>query len=75
MRRRQTVPTSTLFVVNFDVERTTERDLEKVFEEFGKLKRVQIKRNYAFIQFDTVEQASDAVKATHLTELLGKQPG
>jgi splicing factor, arginine/serine-rich 4/5/6 len=38
------------FVVNFDVERTRERDLERHFEQYGRLRRVQIKRNYAFVQ-------------------------
>lgn len=46
LRKRQTKPTTTLFVVNFDVDRTRERDLEKHFEPYGRLKRVQIKRNY-----------------------------
>lgn len=64
LRRRQTKPTTTLFVVNFDVDKTRERDLERHFEPYGKLRRVQIKRNYAFIQFDTVDQSTDAPKAT-----------
>ena len=46
LRKRQTKPTTTLFVVNFDVDRTRERDLEKHFEPYGRLKRVQIKKNY-----------------------------
>lgn len=71
LRRRQQMPTSTLFVVNFDVEKTRERDLERHFEEYGRLKRVQIKRNYAFVQFETIDQAGDAVKGTHLHDFMG----
>ncbi|KAK9787745.1 hypothetical protein WJX73_010631 [Symbiochloris irregularis] len=71
-RRKHTTPTTTLFVVNFDVERTRERDLERHFEEYGRLKRVQIKRNYAFIQYETVDQATDAVKGTHLQDFMGR---
>lgn len=72
LRRRQTKPTTTLFVVNFDVENTVERDLERHFEQFGKLTRVQIKRNYAFIQYDDVESATAAVDNCHLSRLAGK---
>jgi hypothetical protein len=71
LRRRQTKPTTTLFVVNFDVDKTRERDLERHFEPFGKLRRVQIKRNYAFIQYEDVDQAADALKACYGTCLAG----
>ena len=71
LRRRQTKPTTTLFVVNFDVDKTRERDLEKHFEPFGKLRRVQIKRNYAFIQYEDVDQSNDALKACNGTCLAG----
>jgi hypothetical protein len=46
VRKKTTKPATTLFVVNFDVDRVRERDLERHFEPYGKLKRVQIKRNY-----------------------------
>ena len=71
LRRRQTKPTSTLFVVNFDVEKTLERDLERHFEKYGRLTRVQIKRNYAFIQYEEVESATAAVDNCHLSRLGG----
>lgn len=71
LRRRQTKPTTTLFIVNFDVDKTRERDLEKHFEPFGKLRRVQIKRNYAFIQYEDVDQSADALKACNGTCLAG----
>ena len=72
LRKRQTKPTTTLFVVNFDVDKTRERDLEKHFEPFGKLRRVQIKRNYAFIQYEDVDQSEDALKACNGTCLAGQ---
>jgi hypothetical protein len=101
-------------VVNFDVERTRERDLERHFEQYGRLRRVQIKRNYAFVQvwkhgpqvyltlvshcinlsrrcayngndyaplfrfflpllqYETVDQAEDALKGCHLSKLGGR---
>ena len=45
-RKKEVKPATTLFVVNFDVDRVRERDLERHFEPYGRLKRVQIKRNY-----------------------------
>lgn len=49
-RRQKQAPTNTLFVVNFDVANTREADLAYTFEKFGPTKRVQIKKNFAFIQ-------------------------
>jgi len=49
-RRKQQAPTSTLFVVNFDVTRVRESDLAHEFNKYGRTKRVQIKKNFAFIQ-------------------------
>ena len=62
-------PTTTLFVVNFDVERTRQRDLEDYFGQWGRLVRVQIRRNFAFVEFETVDQATAALKAAHLARL------
>lgn len=74
LRRRQTNPSSTLFVVNFDPDRTRERDLEHHFEPYGRLVRVQIKRNYGFVQYETIDMATDALKGTHLSRLDGARP-
>ena len=49
-----------MFVVNFDPTRVRERDLERHFDFYGPITRVEIKKNYAFVQFDAV---GDAVKA------------
>ena len=49
-RKRETKPTETLFIVNFDLGRVRERDIEKFFNPYGRIKRVEIKRNYAFVQ-------------------------
>lgn len=57
------------------MENTVERDLERHFEQFGKLTRVQIKRNYAFIQYDDVEAATAAVDNCHLSRLSGEALG
>lgn len=49
-RRKSTAPSTTLFVVNFDVTRIQERDLADLFDRYGRLTRVQIKKNFAFVQ-------------------------
>jgi hypothetical protein len=41
-RRKNTTPSTTLFVVNFDVVRTRERDLQDLYERYGRLRRVQV---------------------------------
>ncbi|KAI0500121.1 hypothetical protein KFK09_018330 [Dendrobium nobile] len=46
-------PSKTLFVINFDPINTRTRDLERHFEPYGKLVNVRIRRNFAFIQFET----------------------
>ena len=50
-RKRDTKPCSTIFVVNFDVTRTRERDLERFFDPYGKILRLEIKKNYCFVQY------------------------
>ncbi|BBG97683.1 RNA-binding family protein with RRM/RBD/RNP motifs [Prunus dulcis] len=58
-------PTKTLFVINFDPLRTKVRDIERHFEPYGKVLHVRIRRNFAFVQFDTQEEATKALEATH----------
>jgi len=58
MAKRQ--PNTTLFVVNFDPDRTRPRDLEDAFGPYGALSRADIKRNFAFVEFRRLE---DAIKA------------
>lgn len=72
-RRSSAKPTTTLFVVNFDARRVHERDVERHFERYGHLKRVQIKKNYAFVQFDNVDEAERAVQGTNGSDLLGRR--
>ena len=48
-----------LYVKNLSSE-TTEEELKKAFEEYGKLEKVRKMKDYAFIHFD---QRDDAVKA------------
>jgi arginine/serine-rich splicing factor 4/5/6 len=59
-------PTKTLFVINFDPKRTTVRDIERHFDGYGKILHVRIRRNFAFVQFETQEDATKALECTHM---------
>ncbi|CAI9092162.1 OLC1v1027340C1 [Oldenlandia corymbosa var. corymbosa] len=65
-------PSKTLFVINFDPYHTRTRDLEKHFDPYGKILNVRIRRNFAFIQYETQEDASRALDATNLSKLLDR---
>jgi arginine/serine-rich splicing factor 4/5/6 len=41
--------------------RSRERDLEKLFQKYGKIREVSLKNGYAFVEFDDDRDADDAV--------------
>lgn len=61
-----TKPTKTLFVINFDPVHTRTRDLERHFDLHGKILNIRIRRNFAFIQFESEEEATRALEATNM---------
>ncbi|KAG0462258.1 hypothetical protein HPP92_020734 [Vanilla planifolia] len=63
-------PTKTLFVINFDPLTTRTRDIERHFEPYGKVLNVRIRRNFAFVQFDSQEEATKALECTNMSKLL-----
>ncbi|XVF22327.1 hypothetical protein REPUB_Repub12eG0163500 [Reevesia pubescens] len=65
-------PTKTLFVINFDPIRTRERDILRHFEPYGKVLHVRIRRNFAFVQFETQEDATKALEATQMSKLMDR---
>lgn len=64
-RRKKIQPNETLFVVNFHEETTKREDLQMLFEPYGELVRIDMKRNYAFVQFKTIDEAIRAKDATN----------
>ena len=64
-RRKKIVPNETLFVVNFHEETTKREDLEMLFSPFGELVRIDMKKNFAFVQFTNIENATKAKEATN----------
>ncbi|KAL5160796.1 Serine/arginine-rich splicing factor RS31 [Glycine soja] len=65
-------PTKTLFVINFDPIRTRVRDIEKHFEPYGNVLHVRIRRNFAFVQFETQEDATKALECTNMSKILDR---
>jgi len=63
-RRQQITPSETLFVVNFNEDTTKREDLQSLFQPFGELVRIDMKRNYAFVQFSTIDEARRAKDST-----------
>lgn len=59
-------PSKTLFVINFDPIHTRPRDLERHFDPYGKIANIRIRRNFAFVQYETQEDATRALDATNM---------
>ncbi|KAJ8900447.1 hypothetical protein K2173_025224 [Erythroxylum novogranatense] len=65
-------PTKTLFVINFDPIRTRVDDIHRHFERYGAVHHVRIRRNFAFVQFETQEDATKALECTHMSKILDR---
>jgi len=62
---KKIIPNETLFVVNFHEETTKKEDLEMLFSPHGQLVRIDMRKNYAFVQFTDVADATKAKEATN----------
>ncbi|KAL5577178.1 hypothetical protein UlMin_018877 [Ulmus minor] len=47
-------------------------DIERHFEPYGKVLHVRIRRNFAFVQFETQENATKAFECTHMSRILDR---
>lgn len=43
--------------------KVTDNDLEYEFRKFGKIKNVLLKKGYAFIEYETLDDSKEAVRA------------
>lgn len=64
-------PSKTLFVINFPYHTKT-RDLERHFDPYGKIANVRIRRNFAFVQYESQEDATKALDATNMSKMLDR---
>ncbi|GLJ46025.1 hypothetical protein SUGI_0969590 [Cryptomeria japonica] len=69
---RNLKPAKTLFVINFDPANTMVRDLERHFEPYGKVLNVRMRRNFAFIQYESQKEATKALNSTDNSKVLDK---
>ncbi|KAM7512029.1 hypothetical protein LguiB_010904 [Lonicera macranthoides] len=65
-------PSKTLFVINFDPVHTRTRDLEKHFEPHGRVSNIRIRRNFAFIQFESEDEAAKALEETNMSKFMDR---
>ncbi|KAK4415965.1 Serine/arginine-rich splicing factor RS41 [Sesamum alatum] len=65
-------PSKTLFVINFDPINTRTRDIERYFEHYGRLLSVRIRRNFAFVQYESQEDATRALEASHRSNFMDR---
>lgn len=52
-------------MIHFDLTRTRDHDIKSHFEHYGRVLNVSMRQNYAFVQFETQENATEALKRTH----------
>ncbi|XP_015580850.1 serine/arginine-rich splicing factor RS40 isoform X1 [Ricinus communis] len=67
-----TRPSKTLFVINFDPHHTRTKDLERHFEPYGRIVSVRIRRNFAFVQYESQDDATKALEATNMSKLMDR---
>ncbi|XP_027907976.1 serine/arginine-rich splicing factor RS41-like isoform X2 [Vigna unguiculata] len=65
-------PSKTLFVINFDPVHARPKDLERHFDPYGKILNIRIRRNFAFIQYESQEDATRALEATNLSKFMDR---
>jgi len=66
MAQSKTRSPQTLFVINFDPNRSRVSDIERHFKPYVSLHNVQIRRNFAFVQYETQEDATKALECTDM---------
>lgn len=66
---------SRVFVGHLNTDRASRRDLEKLFNNCGKVVAISLLSGYGFIQFDNEESALKAIDDVHGTPFFGMKLG
>jgi arginine/serine-rich splicing factor 7 len=53
--------------------RARKSDLEKEFEKYGKIKEIDLKRNHAFIEFESADKAKLAMEKMDNKKIAGER--
>lgn len=64
---------STRVFVGGLTHRVRERDLEKFFRKYGRIREVSLKNGYAFVEFDDHRDADDACYELNGRDLMGER--
>ena len=64
-----------VFVGQLETSKCTKKDVEKVFEPFGKLLGILLLNGYGFVQYEDEDCAKKAIKDAHGTEICGTKIG
>ncbi|AOA63962.1 hypothetical protein PP7435_CHR3-1030 [Komagataella phaffii CBS 7435] len=63
---------SRLFIGNLPVSTVNKQDVFRIYHAYGNVKQINIKQGYGFVQFDSAESCSDAIKGETNVPLHGK---
>ena len=69
---RDNIGLSKIFITKLSPQ-VSERDIEKEFREYGQIKKINLKRGFAFVEYYNKEDAKEAIKKLHNKKLFGQQ--
>ena len=69
---RENVGLPKIFITKLSPQ-VTERDIDKEFSEYGEIKKVNLKRGFAFVEYYNKEDAKEAIRKLHNKKLFGQQ--
>ena len=69
---RENVGLPKIFITKLSPQ-VTERDIEKEFSDFGEIKKINLKRGFAFVEYYNKDDAKEAIRKLHNKKLFGQQ--
>ena len=69
---RENVGLPKIFITKLSPQ-VTERDIEKEFSDFGDIKKINLKRGFAFVEYYNKEDAKEAIRKLHNKKLFVQQ--